>query len=160
MVPQTVVRSIEGRAGSLQSWVEGAVDREAAQAYALDVYESGATRGQLARAELFDALIGNPGRQPNDVLLMVDDKKVFLVDHSKAFTTSTDVSWNGATAELLAPELTDRLRQLDRATLVRDLGALLAAEQIDAILARRDVILDRLEATAGRAEASAALVAD
>lgn len=160
MVPLTVVRSIDGRQGSLQSWVEGAVDREAAEAYALDVYQADSTRRQLARAEVFDSLIGNTGRRPDDVLLMINDEKVYLVDHSQAFSTSTEVLWTGADADLLAPELAGSLRRLNRATLARELGSLLETEQIDAILARRDVILDRLENGPPRVEASAAVAAD
>ena len=160
MVPFTLTRSIEGSEGSLQSWIEGAVDREAAAAYALELYESATTRGQLARAEVFDALIGNSSRGPDDVLLMVNDEKLYLVDHSRAFSTSTEVSWNGATAHLLEPELTGSLRQLDRATLVRELGSLLEDEQIDAILTRRDAILHRLEDGVPRVGVGAAVAAD
>ena len=160
MVPLTVVRSIDGSEGSLQSWVEGAVDREAAEAYALGLYETEATRCQLARAAVFDALIGNADRQPDDVLLMVDDQKLYLIDHSQAFSTSTEMAWRGPACSALASDLADRLRGLDRLTLARALGSLLGADQIDAILARRDVILDRWENGSGMAEASAVIVAD
>ena len=160
MVPFTLTRSIEGHEGSLQSWVEGAVDREAANAYALGLYDRDSPRAQLARAEVFDALIGNPSRGPDDVLLMINDEKVYLVDHSQAFSTSTEVSWSGANAKLLDPELAGSLRRLDRATLARELGSLLEPEQIDAILARRDVILDRLGDGASGVGMSTAVAAD
>ncbi len=140
MVPATVVREIDGRTGSLQWWVEGAVDHQAAEAYGLQLYRTEATARQLALGRVFDFLIGNPERQPSDVLCLVNGEQVFLIDHSEAFTASSKLA---ATDLSLTPSLTAALGKLDRASLDADLEGLLSDRQIEAVLARRDEILGR-----------------
>jgi hypothetical protein len=145
MVPVTVLRTLDGQVGSLQSWVDGAVDREAAEAYELDLFEAEANAAQLARGELFDALIGNAGRKSADVLCLVDRHKVLLVDHSRAFSASPDLP-AGVDPTLTIPEsLAEALANLDRKALDKDLGKLISDAQIDALLERRDKILSRVE---------------
>jgi hypothetical protein len=140
-----VLRTLHGQVGSLQSWVDGAVDREAAEAYELDLFEAEANAAQLARGELFDALIGNAGRKSADVLCLVDRHKVLLVDHSRAFSASPDLP-AGVDPTLTIPEsLAEALANLDRKALDKDLGKLISDAQIDALLERRDKILSRVE---------------
>ena len=46
MVPVTVIRKIEDHTGSLQAWIESAVDQDSAQTYGLSLYDTGAARRQ------------------------------------------------------------------------------------------------------------------
>ena len=160
MVPFTVEREIDGETGSLQAWIEDAVDHAAAMDYELDLYEGEATARQLARAELFDALIGNTDRKPSDVLCLLKGERVFLIDHSKAFSTVTEVAWRPSPEGAPDPILVSRLRDLDHRVLDRKLGKLLDEEQIEAVLARRDRILDRLEAESKTSEHRALVATD
>ncbi len=154
MVPVTVIRRIEDQTGSLQWWIERAVDREAAGAYELELYETASARAQLARGELFDALIGNPDRQPTDVLLSLNGEGIRFIDHSEAFSASPELHWEGAELAAVDRRLVAASRSLDHASLRRDLGELLSEPQIEALLARRDQILARLEAAAGTGSAA------
>lgn len=141
LVPASVVRKIDGREGSLQWWVEGAVDLEAAEAYGLSFQQSDTAATELAEGRVFDALIGNHNREPSDILCLVNGEQVFLIDHSRAFSESSDLDPNdGAT---LAPDMAQALRSLDRKSLRKELGDLLSSRQIDALLERRDKILHR-----------------
>lgn len=152
LVPVTVLRELDGQRGSLQSWVEGAVDQEAASAYELELFGSNETSRQLARGKVFDALIGNPDRKPDDILRLVDRERVFLIDHSKAFSASPEIGWQPDETPAIDASLLAALRALDRESLDAELGALLTARQIDALLARRDRILDRAVRAADSAE--------
>jgi hypothetical protein len=144
LVPATVVREIDGRLGSLQWWVQGAVDREAAEAYHLEIYHSEEARARLAEGEIFDALIGNSDRKPDDVLCRLEGGEVFLIDHSRAFPVSPEVHWNTSDRPPIPAPLAAALEGLERNELERELGDLLTAEQLDALLARRDGILNRV----------------
>ncbi len=143
LVPATVIRDIDGRQGSLQLWVPGAVDQEAADAYELELYKTEVTDRQLALGEVFDALIGNHGREPSDILCLVSGERVFLIDHSEAFSRSPELPANGSASRpfQVTPSLAEALRSLDRRSLEAELGGLLSDGQIEALLERRAKIL-------------------
>lgn len=148
MVPTTVIREIDGQRGSLQSWVEGAVDREAAEAYDLDLFENETVSEQLEQSEIFDALIGNFDRGPDDQLCLVNREKVLLIDHSKAFSTSPEIPGRAGRSYSVDPRLLAELQGLEQDHLEQLLGDLLSERQIEAIMQRRDKILARLSASA------------
>ena len=118
--------------------------KEAAEAYELGLFSSQTVREQLRRADVFDALIGNFDRKPNDILSLVQGDRVYLIDHSKAFTTATDIEWTPGDDEPLEAAVVQVLENIDRSSLEQELGELLSEEQIDALLVRRDKILERV----------------
>jgi hypothetical protein len=145
MVPVTVLRTLEGTTGSLQAWVDGAMDQETAEGYNLEFFESEGKSSQLALGKIFDALIGNANRKPADILGLVKREQVLLIDHSKAFSTSHDLP-AGIRETLSVPApLAEALENLNRKDLGKQLGELLSDEQIGALLKRRDRILGNAE---------------
>jgi hypothetical protein len=144
MVPVTVIREIGGERGSLQSWVEGAVDQEEAEAYDLDLFDTDAMSRQLELGTVFDALIGNFDRRPDDHVCPVNGDRLLLIDHSKAFSTSPELPGDGDNPLEVDPQLLAELRRLDRKSLDELLGDLISDRQIEALLLRRDKILGRL----------------
>jgi hypothetical protein len=144
MVPVTVIRKIDGERGSLQSWVEGAIDQEEAEAYDLELFDTDAMARQLDTGEIFDALIGNFDRGPNDHLCPVNRQRLLLIDHSRAFSTSSELTGEDGKSLAVDPQLRAALRGLDRESLDGLLGDLISDRQIEALLLRRDKILDRL----------------
>jgi hypothetical protein len=150
MVPATVLREIDGQQGSVQAWVEGAVDQEAADSYNLELFDTESIGEQLDQSAVFDALIGNFDREPDDFLRRVNQDRLMLIDHSKAFSTSEELPWEENSSVSIDPQLEGELRSLDRETLDELLGDLISDQQIEAMLQRRDGILDRLSpASAG-----------
>ncbi|MGB3563384.1 MAG: metallophosphoesterase [Thermoanaerobaculia bacterium] len=144
MVPATVLREIDGQQGSLQAWVEGAVDQEAAESYNLELFDTEMVAKQLDQGAVFDALIGNFEREPDDFLRPINRDGILLIDHSKAFSTSPELPWGEDTSVSIDSQLRDELRSLDHETLDDLLGDLISDRQIKAMLQRRDRILDRL----------------
>ncbi|HXW04922.1 MAG TPA: hypothetical protein VD833_06815 [Vicinamibacterales bacterium] len=98
---------------------------------------------QMQMVRVFDQLIYNMDRNLGN-LLITKDWQVWAIDHTRAFRLHK---------ELKAPEnitrcdrqMYERLKQLDKATLTRAMGNHLASWEIDAILARRDAIIARLD---------------
>lgn len=142
MVPVTVVRKFDGERGSLQAWIEGAVDQEEAEAYNLALFNTDAMSKQLDTGRVFDALIGNFDRGPNDHLCPVTRQRLLLIDHSQAFSTSPELPAEGDKPLAVDPQLLAALRGLDRDSLEELLGDLISDRQIDALLVRRDKILE------------------
>ncbi len=146
MVPVTVLRTLDGRPGSLQTWVDGALDLEAARDYNLEFFDGKGKVSQLALARVFDALIGNPARKPADILGLVNRDQILLIDHSRAFSTSPDLPPQLDRAIAIPAPLAAALAGLDRAGLAARLAGLVDDEQIEALLARRDKLLARRQA--------------
>ncbi|MGB5402103.1 MAG: hypothetical protein WBO71_17965, partial [Thermoanaerobaculia bacterium] len=144
LVPVCVLRELDGEQGSLQAWVEDAVDQESATVYELEFFERDWIKARIAEGVVFDALIGNSDRGADDILCPVAGDKLFLVDHSKAFSTSKDIGWEAERTVSIEPSLIAALEDLDQDALEQDLGKLLSADQIEALLGRRDQILEHV----------------
>jgi hypothetical protein len=159
LVPVAVVREEEGRRGALRRMAETALDlvsirtyqdleeasaeetiRTVAEAYALDPED---LERQVIQARVFDGLIGNLDRPDVDTLIAPAEGRVVLVDQDEAFGLTTELD-----ATLLSPcrpipaDLRIYLSMLNAEELQSDLGDSLTAAQIDAILKRRDRILE------------------
>ena len=153
IVPVTVLRELDGQVGSVQEWVEGAIDQEAAQAYDLTLFETDEAIEQMAKAAIFDALIGNHYRKPDDILCLIGGHRFYFVDHSKAFSSSSEIDWDGAQIANVDPEFLQAIQRLDRPQLVQELGELISETQIDALLERRDKIVQQVEKIAAESDA-------
>jgi hypothetical protein len=144
LVPVCILRELDGEQGSLQAWVDDAVDQESATAYELEFFDRDWVKGRIAEGVVFDALIGNDDRGADDILSSVRQDELYLVDHSKAFPDSAEIGWETERTVSIDPRLISALESLDQASLEEDLGELLSAHQIEALLGHRDQILDHL----------------
>jgi hypothetical protein len=140
LVPPTVERRIDGRDGSLQIWVEGAMTEAERRKKVLHAPDAEAWNAQMYRVRLLNALTYNTDYRNPDNVLIDPSFRIYAVDSSRAFRIQSD---------LLAPEdlvrfsraVLDKLARLDRATLDARLGRWLEKTQIAGLLARRDRIL-------------------
>jgi hypothetical protein len=137
LVAPTVARTIEGQDGALQLKYPGAVSerRRAEQRLAFSGWCPIEPQLELTRA--FDVLILNGGRTVDTVLYANELTDVMLVDHGRAFATSTALPASARDLPMPA-HLREALRALDEPRLAAELGAWLDARQIRALLARRD----------------------
>ncbi len=103
---------------------------------------------QLGNGAIFDVLIGNSDRKPDDILCVIGADRLYFIDHSKAFSTSTEIDWDRATIGAVDPGFLSAIQRIDRQSLIQEVGELLSEPQIDALLTRRDQILERAVTTA------------
>ena len=144
LVPPTVPRKVDGERGSLQLWVEDAISEANRRVEDLRPGNPAAYDRAMRRMNVFDALIQNIDRDPSNILITTRDWRVHLIDHSRAFGSSLSRPARLADEKLLLDEdLAAALERLDRRTLRKELGKLLEKDRIDAILARRDAILEQ-----------------
>jgi hypothetical protein len=78
-------------------------------------------------------------------LLITRDWNVWMIDHTRAFRKWTHLR-NPAAITHCTPDLFRALQQLGRRDIERDLGPFLTPEEIDGLMVRRDLILDKLQA--------------
>ena len=136
MVPPTVIRNIDGIEGSLQAFVEGAINEVNRVQEDLNPPNDDEMERQLARIQVFDWLILNPDR-PDDNLLYTADWRLHLIDHSQAFVPPTR-GHHGT--RFRVPQMDDdlqaRIDSLDEDELIAAVEDLLEPAELEALLAR------------------------
>ncbi len=137
-VPPVVLRNIETRRGTLQIWVEGALDEESGGFQAPAGWAH-----QLSDMNFFDNLVFNIDRNMGNVL--VDkDYTLWMIDHTRAFQ---------AVYELLEPErisrvnrsVWERLVNLTEDDLREALSEYLEGPEINSLIRRRQLLIEHVE---------------
>lgn len=152
LVPVTVPRTINGRRGVLQFWIDGSINLRQMLAQQLQPTGWCAAEPQYNLMNVFDVLIHNTDRTQENALF-TRDWMLALIDHTRAFALHQKNPVLLYRAELrVPPALAARLERLDRETLETALGPHLRQRQIAALLKRRDQLLDlyRAGADAGK----------
>jgi hypothetical protein len=142
MVPPTVVRDIGGEKGSIQLWVDGCTlyrdlqDKEPPDQK---------WRRQQSRMKLFDNLICNPDRGPDNIL--VDSSwNIILIDHSQCFLSREGLQEKPEELPTrFDRQLLERLKAVSLARLQVHFSRLLMDRQMETIIARRDALLAHVE---------------
>ncbi len=159
LVPVVVLREVDGHRGALRVVLETALDLVSIRSYQ-DLQGAGPEetikavaasygigsqelRQQVVGARVFDGLIGNQEREDDDKLFVPAEGHVCLVDHERAFPLSTELD-----PDLLSPcrpmpaDLRNALLMLDTDSLQSTVGDYLTKGQIEAVLKRRDRVLE------------------
>ena len=98
---------------------------------------------QVNAAWLFDALIAHLGRPDDGVLFVPEAGRLALVNHAAAFGLDTGIDASiGKRCRGIEEQVEYALKLLDRAELQADFKRYLSAAQIDALLARKDRLLE------------------
>jgi Trp operon repressor len=155
-VPMSVLRTVDRKPAAVTWWLDDVAmeegDRQKMKPVPVGPSPS-RTAGYIHILRVFDELIQNRDRNAGN-FLWTKDWKMWLVDHTRAFRLGTN---------LLKPELLERcertlcerMRALTGATLTEAIDGILTKQEIDALLARRDVILKLFDAKiAQRTEAA------
>jgi hypothetical protein len=149
MVPVTVPRTIKGRRGILQFWVDDSINLRTMLEQQLQPTGWCDVEPQYNLMNIFDILIHNTDRTQENALF-TKDWMLVLIDHSRAFATLLKdpvLLYRGDVH--VPPTLAERLIALDREMLQETLGPHLHRRQIDALLKRRDQLLGEYRARSG-----------
>ena len=155
MVPPTVEKRFKGNLGSCQLWKENCRSlREIMQGISDKTIKiPGRSRAGFFRAlnlqRAFDNLIANEDRHQNQYLV-AKDWRMFLVDHSRSFRTSKKFTHEliygkkhkeGLTMKDMPRLFYQKLKSLSFESIQGVVGTYLTAEEIEALLKRRDMIV-------------------
>ncbi len=145
LVPVTVTREIDGRRGSLQLWIEDAVEMQTAAEQNLPIGDYDLLMQRFMLMYILDAVIYNVDRNFTNVLIRPDSDDFFLIDHSRAFRINKKLPDLKEERDIPVPETVAReLRSLDVEEMESELGDLLTKRQIRAIDARRKLLVKEL----------------
>lgn len=144
MVPVTVERRHKSATGSFTWWVDDVLmDEQERYQNGHEAPVSEEWNQQMWTTRLFDQLIANVDRNLGN--LLIDTRwRIWMIDHSRAFRIGKTLRAPGNLSKV-ERTLLDRLRQLDRAGLRKSAGRYLTGGEIDALLARRDLIVEHFE---------------
>lgn len=144
MVPVSVARTVNGKPASIDWWVDG-VAMDEHDRVDRNIQPPNASRWnlQMDTIRVFDQLIYNMDRSQEN-LLITANWDVWMIDHTRAFRKWTSLR-NPAAITHCKPELLAALKRLQRADVARDLGPFLTDAEIDGLMARRDLIVAKLE---------------
>jgi hypothetical protein len=143
MVPPSVQRLVGGRKASVTWWLDDiAMDEKERLEKSIKPPDVAAWNRQMDSIRVFDQLIYNMDRSQEN-LVIARDWKAYMIDHTRAFRKWHTLR-NPAAVSKCSPELKRALEGLTRGVLLRELAPYLTNEEIEALLARRDLILERL----------------
>jgi hypothetical protein len=144
MIPTTVERSYQGTHGSFTWWVDDVLmDEEQRQAKKQQSPDQNSWNIQMNIVNVFDQLIYNTDRNMGNLLI---DKnwQIWMIDHTRAFRTNANLM-NAKVLASCDSALLEKLKQLDEATLKKEIGAYTDSMEIKGLLARRDKIVRAFE---------------
>lgn len=145
-IPATVEREHEGQSASFTWWVDDVImdegGRQEKNAEAPDLRKWG---HQMATLRVFDALIANTDRNKGN-LLIDKDWTTWFIDHTRAFRRAREVL-DPTVLVRCDRRLFEALKALDAATVKSRTDRWLTGDEITAILARRDQIVRKFDAT-------------
>jgi hypothetical protein len=156
MVPPTVERRFENNRGSCQLWIDVkmSLKEKEEQNIKTPSYKVFYWNRALYLQRAFDNLIANEDRHQNQYLI-TEDWRMILIDHSRSFRTSKKFTKNLIYDEnykegpMLMKQLprtfVEKLKTLDQATVKNVVGEYLTDDEIEAVLIRKDLILDWLD---------------
>ena len=142
MVPATIQRTspYDSRPASLQLWVEASMSEAKRRQKAIIPTDANRWASQLTSMAIFDALIFNTDRHP-DNLLISDTFDVRLIDHSRSFRPNAELR-NPDDLTRFPRAFIEKVKLLDKSTVERHLGDYLTLTQIDGLMKRRQLLLD------------------
>lgn len=146
LVPVTVTREIDGREGSVQLWIENAIEMQTAADNNVMIGDMDLLLQRLMLMYILDAMIYNVDRNFTNVLVRPENDDLFLIDHSRAFRVNKKLPSLKEERDIPVPETVARqLRTLEIERLEAELGDLLSKRQIRAIDSRRKLLVKELD---------------
>jgi hypothetical protein len=156
MIPPTVEREFEGKRGSLQFWITKEMSDLERMEKGIKIPQKELERWNkqkyLTRA--FDCLIANEDRTQQNICY-TDDWRTILIDHSRSFRSSDKFKKqlvfgkNGLLAQKLFRRLprmfVEKVRSLNFNEIKQAVGPYLSDEEIEAVLARKELLLAEIE---------------
>ena len=144
-VPVSVDRRVKGNHAAVTWWVDDvAMDEGARQKkQPPSVVLPPKTAGQIHIMRVFDELVGNTDRNAGN-LLWTSDGKMWMIDHTRAFRFNTKLT-NPKLLERCDRNLLVGMRRLTADALKEKMGENLTKPEIDALLARRDELVNLFE---------------
>lgn len=144
LIPPTVEREIEGLNGSLQCYCEGVISEAARRRKGISPSDVRVLQDAMAMVGIIENLTYSPREDATDILINTSNWMVWRVDFSEAFAPETSLLADSPFSRC-PRDVYQKLRETPEEEFRGRLGAYLNPEEIDALLARKRLVSDRLE---------------
>jgi hypothetical protein len=142
-VPPATLRKLHASNGSVQIWVENAMTDKKRIEDKIRPPDEARWNKQLQMINVFDALVYNTDRNRGNILI-TPDWKLWMIDHGRAFRRNPSLQ-NAAAINQCERGMYQRLKTLDESLVRERLKPFLSSFEMDALLTRRKLILERLD---------------
>jgi hypothetical protein len=147
LVPVAIPRKIGGKPGFLEIWMEAAIDKPWIEEQSMLEHIMEELKEEVDKAWVFSALIDVEPRLDEAIMVIPEERRVVLADNTKSFSHFPEIQerFLPYLRGLQDPALELALRSLDREELSAGLKDYLSDGEIDALLKRRDRILELMD---------------
>jgi hypothetical protein len=144
MVPVSISRTWKSRPAAFTWWIDDVLMDEGKRLKdKTQPPDSGLWNEQMQLVRVFDQLIYNVDRNMGN-LLIGKTWRVWAIDHTRAFRTHNTLK-TPANITRCDRQIVERLKQLNKEVLKKEIGEFVTDYQINGLLARRDKIVEILE---------------
>ena len=144
MVPVSVSRRYQSKPSAFTWWVDDvAMDEGDRLKKKIAPPEPMSWNHQMQMVRLFDQLIYNMDRNVGN-LVITKSWRVWAIDHTRAFRTHETLK-SPESVSRCDRQVFEKLKALDKDSLKREMGSMLDEWQMRSLLARRDLIVKRIE---------------
>jgi hypothetical protein len=144
MVPVSISRKWKSQPAAFTWWIDDVMMDEGKRLKdKVQPPDSGLWNEQMQLVRVFDQLIYNVDRNMGN-LLIGKTWRVWAIDHTRAFRTHNTLK-SPANITRCDRQVIDRLKQLNKDVLKKEIGEFVTDYQITGLLARRDKIVELLE---------------
>jgi hypothetical protein len=155
-VPMSVERKVTGKPSAVTWWIDDyAMDEEGRRKKSATDPNPQRFEHYRYRQRVFDELIQNRDRNLGNTVYTTD-WTTWMIDHTRAFRLNKDL---GRPEELIRVERTlyENLKKLTATSLAAAVGKQLRKAEVEAVLARRDLIIKAFDARIAKAGEGAVL---
>ncbi len=145
LVPPTVARTIEGTPGSLQAFCEGIITEAVRKRQGITPPEVTLLQREFATVSILENLTNCVREDEGDILIRTSDWRVWRIDYSEAFAPEAALIPDSP-FPLCPRDVFRKLKDLPDAEYRTRLEAYLNPEETEAVLARKRLVVDTLEA--------------
>ena len=143
MLPVYVERKYKGDAGSLSWWLPVKMDEAERVKRKVDAPDADAWNNQMYRIRVFDELVYDTDPNLTNVLIG-EDWKIWRIDFTRAFRASKDLR-DPKNLVRCDRQLLEKLKALNGDQFAEKTKRYLTKDEIKAVMARRDKIVERFQ---------------
>ncbi|MFZ2054426.1 MAG: hypothetical protein WAU81_09530 [Candidatus Aminicenantales bacterium] len=145
LIPPVVEREIDARQGTLQIFLENCIRERDRRRKKLEPPDAKAFGNALEELKVFANLVYDDCLNTDDLYVHMEDWRICRVDFSEAFAPMQELL-PGCKLTVCSRKLYEGLLKLDEKTVESALGRYLSDEEIGALLIRKKLILEKINA--------------
>jgi len=144
VLPVYVERKWQGNPGSLSWWLPVKMDEEERRKKNLKAPDLDAWNNQMYKIRVFDQLVDDTDANLTNVLIG-EDWKIWRIDFTRAFRSQKDLKDPQANLVRCDRQLLEKLKTLDGKELAEKTKHYLDKDDVKAVMARRDKIVEHFQ---------------